>query len=172
MAWKSQIAEDMGGNMAAAPAALPRPALSPYEIAVFCNVLGVAPRRLTRAREAITERYDLGPRGAWIIGLLEIGVNSPTGLTEALQIGRSLVTAEIGRLAIAGLVSATPSDRDGRRTILKLTAEGRKVSRELRETINTFVLERLAGYSREQVIAAIALLRDFVSGDSIGTLEE
>src|SRR5688500_12689839 len=71
------------------------PDLTPHEIAVFCNLLGVAPRQMMKAREAITARYDLGPRGAWIIGLLEVGVNSPSALTEVLCIGRSLVTAEI-----------------------------------------------------------------------------
>lgn len=160
-------ARDVEGT--AAPAC---PDLSAYEIAAFCNVLGVAPRQLTLAREAITERYDLGPRGAWIVGLLEIGVNSPSALTDALQIGRSLVTSEINRLVNAGLVTASPSDSDGRRSILRLTAEGKRVSNELRARVGNFVLERLAGYSREQVLAAMALLRDFVSGESIGTLEE
>jgi len=149
-----------------------RPDLTAHEIAVFCNVLGVAPRQLANGREAITERYDLGPRGAWIIGLLEIGVNSPSALTEALCIGRSLVTAEINRLLQAGLVAGNQNAQDGRRTILELTEEGKSVSKELRRTINDLVTSRLAGHSREDVLACIALLQDFVGGARIGDLTE
>lgn len=148
------------------------PDLSAYEIALFCNVLGVAPLQLAKAREAITARFDLGPRGAWIVGLLEVGVNSPSGLTEVLCIGRSLVTAEINRLLQAGLISGNQDASDGRRTVLALTDEGKQVSRELRQTVNDFVTSRLAGYSREQILAATALLQDFAGGAQIGKLEE
>jgi DNA-binding MarR family transcriptional regulator len=149
-----------------------RPALTPYEIALFCNVLGVAPRHMMKAREAITAHYDLGPRGAWIIGLLEVGIHSPSELTEVLCIGRSLVTAEINRLFQAGLVAANQSTRDGRRIELELTDEGKRVSEELRATINEFVSSRLSGYSRRQVLDCIALLQDFVGGMQIGDLHE
>lgn len=149
-----------------------RPDLSAHEIAVFCNLLGVAPRQLAIGREAITGRYDLGPRGAWIIGLLEVGVNSPSALTEALGIGRSLVTSEINRLLQADLMTGNQNAADGRRTVLALTAEGRRVSAELRATINELVTSRLAGYSREQVRDCTALLQAFVGGASIGTLKE
>lgn len=149
-----------------------RPDLSAYEIALFCNVLGVAPLQLAKAREAITARYDLGPRGAWIVGLLEVGVNSPSGLTDVLCIGRSLVTAEINRLLQAGLISGNQDASDGRRTVLALTEEGKQVSRELRQRVNDFVTGRLAGYSREAILAATALLQDFAGGAQIGELKE
>jgi DNA-binding MarR family transcriptional regulator len=139
---------------------------------VFCNLIGVAPRQMLKAREAITARYDLGPRGAWIVGLLEVGVNSPSALTEVLCIGRSLATAEINRLLQAGLVTGNQSAHDGRRVELELTEEGKRVSAELRETVNAFVNSRLAGHSRKQVLATIALLQDFVGGAQIGKLEE
>jgi DNA-binding MarR family transcriptional regulator len=145
-----------------------RPDLSAEEIAIFCNVIGVGPRQMMKAREEITERYDLGPRGAWIIGLIEVGVTSPSALTEVLCIGRSLVTAEINRLLQANLVAGVQSERDGRRTVLELTDEGWRVSRELREKVNEFVIGRLAGHTREEVLACIALLQDFVGGARFG----
>jgi DNA-binding MarR family transcriptional regulator len=148
-----------------------RPDLSPHDVAVFCNVIGVGPRQMMKAREEITERYDLGPRGAWIVGLIEVGVNSPSALTEVLCIGRSLVTAEINRLLQAGLVAGIQSERDGRRTVLELTEEGWRVSRELREKVNEFVIGRLAGHTREEVLACIALLQDFVGGARFGNLD-
>lgn len=146
--------------------------LSDHEITLFCNLLGVAPRQLQQARDEITERYDLGPRGGWIIGLLEIGVNSPSALTEALGIGRSLVTAEINRLLQAGLVTSSQNAEDGRRYVLALTAEGKRTSAILRAAITALVTNRLAGYSTAQIRASMALLRDFVGGATIGDIDE
>jgi DNA-binding MarR family transcriptional regulator len=163
-------AHDGGGAIDRSASA--RPDLTPYEIALFCNVLGVAPRQMMKAREEITLRYDLGPRGAWIIGLLQIGVASPSALTEALCIGRSLVTAEINRLQQAGLVTGNQNLRDGRRIVLELTDEGRRVSQEVRSALNEFVTSRLAGHSREEVLTCLALLQDFVGGARIGELRE
>jgi DNA-binding MarR family transcriptional regulator len=115
-----------------------------------------------KAREGVTERFDLGPRGAWIIGLIEAGVNAPTALTDVLCIGRSLVTVEINRLLQANLVTGVRSEQDGRRTVLELTDEGKRVARELRDTVDEFVTSRLAGHTREEVLACIELLQDFV----------
>jgi DNA-binding MarR family transcriptional regulator len=151
-------------------AAAARPELTAEEISLFCNVLGVAPRQMMKAREEITLRYDLGPRGAWIIGLLQSGMTSPSALTEALCIGRSLVTAEISRLQQAGLVRGNQNVRDGRRIVLELTEEGWRVSQELRLALNEFVTGRLAGHSREEVLSCLALLRDFVGGARISPI--
>lgn len=163
----SELTRTRARNIAQDAAAPPE--LTAQEIAVFCNLPGLAPRHLAKGIEAITNLYDLGPRGAWMIGLIEIGVSSPTALTDAFCIGRSLVTAEINRLLHAGLVTTSQSPEDGRRTILALTPQGRRVSAKLRATVNAFVSQRLAGHSRDEVLAAIALLRDFVGGASIGT---
>lgn len=164
---KKALAKERRGGPAsrAAPA---RPELSDEEISQFCNVIGLGPRTMRGAREAITTRYDLGPRGAWIMGLIESGFTSPSALTEVLRIGRSLVTAEINRLQQAGLITGNQSVRDGRRVVLKLTGEGRRASDELRAAVNEFVTGRLAGYSKEQVLACIALLQDFTGAKKFG----
>lgn len=149
-----------------------RPALSSEDVSAFCNVVGLAPRQLMAARDAVTARYDLGPRGAWMIGLIERGVSSPSALTEVLCIGRSLATAEINRLTDAGLVAASQSAVDGRRVDLALTEEGHRVADELRDAIGEFVTRRLAGYSRQEVLAAIVLLQDFAGSDRFDGAQE
>ena len=85
--------------------------LSDGEIAFLCSVIGVAPRQLAEAREAVTEEFDLGPRGAWILGMIEVGIDSPSGLADALRIGRSLATTELNRLSDAGLIEARRRNR-------------------------------------------------------------
>ena len=163
---KALAKEERGGPASrAAPA---RPELSDEEVSAFCNVIGLGPRTMRGARAAITERYDLGPRGAWIMGMIESGITSPSALTEALNIGRSLVTAEINRLQQAGLITGNQSARDGRRIVLALTKEGKRAQAELRDAVNEFVMSRLAGHSKEQVLACIALLQDFTGAKKFG----
>ncbi|MCB2051718.1 MAG: winged helix-turn-helix transcriptional regulator [Novosphingobium sp.] len=145
-----------------------RPELSSEEISAFCNAIGLAPRGLVNARDRVTARYALGPRGAWILGLIERGVNSPSALTDILCIGRSLTTAEINRLTDAGLVEGRQSDKDRRRVDLVLTEEGWKACAELRVAVEDFVTSRLTGWSREEVLSCIALLQDFVGATRMG----
>jgi DNA-binding MarR family transcriptional regulator len=143
-------------------------ALSHDEISAFCNAVGLAPRCLAQAREEVTAMYALGPRGAWILGLIERGVTSPTALARVLGIGRSLLTAETARLVDAGLVLASQSAQDGRRVDFSLTRQGSEANDRLRKAIAGFVNERLAGYSRDQVLACIALLQDFTGMTEMG----
>lgn len=132
------------------------------EISQFCNLIGMAPRILAQSREAVTDKYDLGPRGAWILGLAQRGVNSPSKLTEILRIQRSLITLELSRLADAGLVTTQRNPDDGRRLVVTLTAKGRQVCEELERAIGEFVLGRFAGLEREDLLALMRALRCFV----------
>lgn len=143
------------------------PALDEEDISDFCNVLGLAPRQLVAAREDVTARHDLGPRGAWILGLIERGVSSPSALTAVMRIGRSLTTAEINRLTEAGLVEGRQSASDGRRVDLVLTRAGQRAADELRAALTDHIIARLAGFSREQVRDCIALLQAFTGASRI-----
>ena len=136
--------------------------LSRDEISQFCNLVGMAPRILTQSREAVTEKYDLGPRGAWILGLAKRGVNSPSKLTDVLCIQRSLVTHELARLAEAGLILTERNPEDGRRLVVQLTAKGRRVCKELESAVEEFVLGRFAGLGREELLTLLHALREFV----------
>lgn len=132
------------------------------EISQFCNLIGKAPRILSQAHAEVTERYDLGPRGAWILGLANRGINSPSKLTEILRIQRSLITLELAKLTEAGLILTERNRSDGRRLVVKLTAKGRRVCTELEQAIDSFVLNRVPGYSREELLLVLSVLRDFV----------
>ena len=138
--------------------------LSDEEVAHLCSVMGVAPRQLAKAREAITEQFDLGPRGAWILGMIGVGIDSPSGLADALRIGRSLATTELNRLSDAGLIEALRGRSDGRRSQLILTAAGHEAHERLGRALTTFVNTRLAAYTRDELLLCARILRDF-AGD-------
>ena len=138
--------------------------LSDEEVAHLCSVMGVAPRQLAKAREAITEQFDLGPRGAWILGMIGVGIDSPSGLADALRIGRSLATTELNRLSDAGLIEALRGRSDGRRSQLILTAAGHEANERLGRALTRFVNTRLAAYTRDELLLCARILRDF-AGD-------
>jgi DNA-binding MarR family transcriptional regulator len=131
------------------------------EIAHLLSVIGVAPRQLATARETVTAEFDLGPRGAWILGMIEVGIDSPSRLADALRIGRSLATTELNRLSDAGLIEAQRGQGDGRRSHLRLTPHGHEANERLRRAIAAFVHERLGHYSREELLMCARILRDF-----------
>ena len=108
----------------------------------------------------MTERYDLGPRGAWILNLISSGVVHPTDLSTMFAVGRSLITAELVRLTEAGLIVARPGEQDRRRSELALTPAGEVASRQIRERIAAIIHENLRDYSADEMRKFARMLRD------------
>jgi DNA-binding MarR family transcriptional regulator len=135
--------------------------LSWEEIGYISEGLVAASRPLRLATQSITDQYSLGPRGAWMVHVISRGGIYPLDLTHIFEIGRSLITAELNRLAEAKLISYTQSKSDGRRIELRLTALGERVNRRVKTALIQLVTQRLAGYTREQVQLCTQMLRDF-----------
>jgi len=144
--------------------------LTDEDVTLFLNVLGVSTRQMERGRRELTKRYDLGPRGAWMLGMISHGLNSPSKLSDAFCTTRSLMTAELNRLISAGLVVSTRDASDGRRLTLSLTKEGRVAEQELQIEMSRFVNEQLAGYTREEVQFCSKMIKDFSEAESIEDL--
>jgi DNA-binding MarR family transcriptional regulator len=142
--------------------------LAHSEIGAFCNAMNTARRQLSLAAKVITERYDLGPRGAWIIGLIATGSAFPSDLTRVFGVGRSLITAELVRLEKAGLITCTKNSADGRRVELEVTPLGQSAHHELGEELAKLVSERLVGYTRDDLLFCTRLLEDFSGGPRQG----
>lgn len=146
----------------ATPARAAGPAASDIgwdEIAFVAEGLAFAPRALRAATATVTERYGLGPRGAWILNLMSHGVAYPLELAEVFEVGRSLITAELARLTEAGLVDARPGKHDRRKTELSLTALGLAASGEIRAELSEIIRRRLAGFDAAEVRLAAEVLR-------------
>ena len=122
--------------------------------------LAFAPRPLRAATAQVTSKYDLGPRGAFILSLISGGKKYPLELSEMLKAGRSLITAELARLTEAGLVTATPGQHDRRRSELALTPLGQQECRHVREEMARIVRQNLAAYSVEDLELFARMLRD------------
>lgn len=129
------------------------------EIAFLAEGLAFGPRALRAATAKVTERYGLGPRGAWILNVISHGVAYPLELANVFCVGRSLITAELARLSEAGLIDARPGKTDRRKTELTLTPLGKAASQEIRDELSAIVRRRLAGYSAEEARLAAEVLR-------------
>jgi DNA-binding MarR family transcriptional regulator len=131
------------------------------EIGFVCEGLSLATRPVELAVQDITSEYSLGPRGPWIAILIATGQIYPLDLAKLFRVGRSLITAELGRMAEAGLIQYEQNKEDGRRTNLKLTARGNTVQERVKKELSKLILQRLAAYSRKEVLLCAQMLRDF-----------
>jgi DNA-binding MarR family transcriptional regulator len=131
------------------------------EIGLLCEGMSLASRPMDLAVKDITDEYSLGPRGPWIAILIATGQIYPLDLANVFRVGRSLITAELSRLADASLIEFEQNAQDGRRVELKLTSLGNTVQRRVKDELSKLVLRRLAAYTREEALLCTRLLRDF-----------
>jgi DNA-binding MarR family transcriptional regulator len=135
--------------------------LSWEEIGFLCHGMSLASRPMDLAVKDISDEYSLGPRGPWITILIATGQIYPLDLAKLFRVGRSLITAELTRLAAARLVEFAQNAQDGRRTELKLTRLGNTVQRRVRDELSKLMLRRLAAYTREELLLCARMLHDF-----------
>jgi DNA-binding MarR family transcriptional regulator len=131
------------------------------EIGILTQGLSFASRPMKLATEVVTDEYSLGPRGAWILILITNGQVFPLDLTNVFRVGRSLITAELIPLTKARLITYLKSTGDRRRVELALTPEGEKVVARVRDELSNLVVQRLANYTREEVLLCSRMLHDF-----------
>jgi DNA-binding MarR family transcriptional regulator len=141
-----------------------KPVLSRDEAGLFSQALTAARSQFSLATRDLCAEFGLGPRGPWIIGLLGKKPLAPHALAEIFHVGRSLITAELAKLAGAGLMVQNRDDGDGRRITLSLTPAGRLVFRRLGDDLLAFLSQRLSGYSRAEIMLCAEMLGDFARG--------
>ncbi|MBW8753706.1 MAG: winged helix DNA-binding protein [Sphingomonadales bacterium] len=141
------------GPIEAAPLAWP-------DIAFLVHGMAMASGPVQHATDSVTSRHDLGPRGTSIINLIAIGIKHPHELAEIMQIGRSLVSAELARLTEAGLIVSRQGEQDRRRSELTLTPVGEAVLDEIRFALSRLVTESLGHYRPEELRLCSRILSD------------
>jgi DNA-binding MarR family transcriptional regulator len=129
------------------------------------NALISARAQFSEVSKTLSSELSLGPRGPWIIGLLGKSSMSPLALSGYFSVGRSLITAELNRLADAGLINQEKCSRDGRRILLSLTPSGNQLYARLGIELERVLAGRLAGYTREEILLCAKLLADFAKND-------
>ena len=131
----------------------------PRDLEEESSDLVVYAARLTRA----VRRRIAQPAGIRILALLdELGPLGVTALAEADRSSQPTVSGVVRQLEQLGWVAKAPDPSDARRTLVRLTAEGRRPLVEVRRDNGLAVAERVArtGHTAEDVAAAVALLRD------------
>lgn len=130
------------------------------DIAPVIEGLVFAGRPIGAATQSVTARYDLGPRGCYILSAISRGITYPLDLASLLRVGRSLVTAELNRLTAAGLIESVPGKDDRRRSELSLTPEGDRACVEVRSELHRLIRGNLSGYTVEHVRLFARMLAD------------
>ena len=134
----------------------------PTDLEEQSSELVVYAARLVRA-----VRRRLGhPAGIRILSLLdELGPQGVTQLAEADRSSQPTISGAVRLLEEQGLVSRTQDPDDARRSVVQLSAQGRRKLRDARRDNGRAVAERLVhtGHSAEDVAAAVAVLRDVMA---------
>lgn len=133
------------------------------DLGLLSQGLSFAGRPVRLAAQKITEQYDLGPRGAWMLNLIQHGIVFPHELSDVFRIGRSLVSIELARLDKAGLVESRPGETDRRRTELSLTKKGKAAVDEVRAEIARILAIGFEGYSPREIRLCARMLYDLKS---------
>lgn len=141
--------------------------LSWHDLGLLGNSIAIASREWRSAAERVRDEYGVGPQGPWIIGLIASNqVTFPSDLSKILRCARSLISLELSKLNEAGLINYCKSDEDGRQVELSLTPLGEAANLRLAKSLHSMLEERLAGYSRENILYCARLLRQ-LAGPSI-----
>ncbi|GEL98144.1 MarR family winged helix-turn-helix transcriptional regulator [Cellulomonas terrae] len=94
--------------------------------------------------------------------LLAWGSMRPTALAEVLGTGASHVSKIVRRLEADGLVQRSADPRDGRATLISLTASGKEAARGVYALGDRMIAEVLENWSPADVEAYTALTARFV----------
>jgi DNA-binding MarR family transcriptional regulator len=142
-------------------------ALSWAEIGRLAEALTVAREELLTPALEINQRFSLGPRGIWIIGLVATGrIRTQSDVARLYRIGRSMVTEQIGLLVRQGLVVSEQSKEDQRKKAISLTELGWSVNQQLGDAFTARLQERIGHYSADEVNLCIDLLYDIAGRTS------
>lgn len=156
-----KVASPLGKKVTKQPRASGEPAkLGWDELGFICEGLSFGQRPIRAAARDVTQRYNLGPRGAFILSLISNGIAYPLELAAIFKVGRSLITAELTKLTEAGLVVATPGEDDRRRSRQALTAAGQAACDEVRGAMERIIRRNLSGYSPEELRLFSRMLHD------------
>lgn len=133
--------------------------LSWSDIAPFVQALAFASAPLSEASLPVRTRLDLGPRGTMILNQIASGLVQPSEIALALNVGRSLVSADLARVEKAGLVVRKPGS-DRRRAELALTKKGIEVMFEVKTNLEKLIHRRIGHHSKAEIASCTRLLSE------------
>ncbi|MGW0709926.1 MarR family winged helix-turn-helix transcriptional regulator [Streptomyces sp. NPDC002643] len=133
------------------------PRMDPLTLEVV-ELIGTVVARYHEEYEDAAAEHALTGAQARLLGLLSLGPLPMRQLAQKLRCEPSNVTGIVDRLEGRGLVERRPDPNDRRVKLAAATAEGRKVARSLRDSLD-FAREPLAGLSDRERESLRDLLR-------------
>jgi DNA-binding MarR family transcriptional regulator len=134
----------------------------PTDLEEQSSELVVYAARLVRA----VRRRVGHPSGIRVLSLLdELGPQGVTALAELDRSSQPTMSGAVRQLAEQGLVARATDPNDARRSLVRLTPEGRRRLVAARRENGVAVAERLerTGHTADDVAAAVAVLRDVMA---------
>lgn len=125
------------------------------DLLAFCRLFGMA------ERDSIC-CGDVSVAQCVTLQLLLASPTDSSSLAAQTRVTKGAVTRLVEGLSKRGWVDKSPDENDGRRSVLSLTAAGKKKARELErltEQIVEALLQEVPGGKRKQVIESLRLLR-------------
>jgi MarR family transcriptional regulator, lower aerobic nicotinate degradation pathway regulator len=120
--------------------------------------------RLHGTLARIAAEHDLSIIQVRLLAILRDREPSMLELARHLELEKSSLSGLVDRAENRGLVERMPSANDGRVSNIRVTAQGRKLSRVLEDEVNTEVVKLLGVLSRSDRARLASLLGQVVAG--------
>ena len=123
--------------------------------------MGVLVRRIRRmiAERARMVHPDLSPVAySMLMALNDSGPRRASDLVDIFSIDKGAVSRQVGALLDLGLIERSPDPEDRRAAILAITEEGSRRLGTIAEMRRREVLERLSGWSDEDLQAVVDVM--------------
>ena len=125
---------------------------------VLAQLVRLAPVLEHLRAEGLRKRRLTRPRARLLRVLADGGPLVMCDISRALDVTPRAVTGLVDGLEADGLVRRVDHPSDRRATIIELTPLGRRLCREMREGLNRFADELLAGVTRDDLAASLRVL--------------
>lgn len=123
--------------------------LSPSAVTALAGEIRLACMRISR-RVRFESTHEVPPHQFSVLARLEEAPRTPGELAEIERVSAPSMTRTVAALVERGLVARTADPSDGRQVILSLTAEARKVLKEIRRRRDQWMTVRVKGLSPEE----------------------
>lgn len=119
-------------------------------ISEFSEVFAFSRNRWTRYADGV--HPELSGIGMMVLQfILRKGPLTATGLSQYLDMDKSMVSRQVSKLRELGLVDTAPAPEDGRVTLLTASEEATNIVGKIREQWASSYRERFAGWSDDEL---------------------
>jgi DNA-binding MarR family transcriptional regulator len=110
--------------------------------------------------DSLLRPYDLGSTQWYVLHrLANIGPTMQRDLGKALQIEKATMSGVIATLVRKGLIEQVPDTDDQRQRLLRLTASGKKLWKELPDPATLILSAAFDGFNKSELDTARRVLR-------------